>query len=296
MSVGPFLAGPPATLKQIHQEIEEWIQSPSSRDGLEMRIEGLLGSIRESAAVLNQDLERGRPAPDFQKLLVETVEVYQDLETCLEEIQSGVASSRTELVAEELAYLKAATSCLRQHTEDIEAWLQAPYLRCPKCGFGTESSDVLCPECNLELLYPDLEPDYQAARQFLHLGPGYAAVYKVYLKVLAGEATLAELQQPLAELKTIVKSYPRLSGAGADATLRATLLQLSELCREVCEGMDQMERAFSSRESSDLNQGWLRIFTAAGQLQAILQPLLAEQGMGSALASSPGADSVQFSE
>lgn len=295
MTMEPFLAGPPATLKQIYQEIEEWIQSPSP-GCLEMRIEGLLGSIREAAAVLNQDLESGRPAPDFQKLLEGTIEAYQDLEACLEEIQDGVAGSRSERVADELVYLRAATTSLRQHTEDIENWLHAPHLRCPKCGFGAETADRLCPECNLDLLYPDLEPDSQAARQFLHLGPEYVSVYRVYLSVLAGDATLSDLQEPLGDLKTIVKSYPRPSGAGADATLRATLLQLQELCQEVSAGIEQMGKTFSSRETSDLNNGWLRIFTAAGQLQSIITPLLTEQGIASASASSHGVDSVQFSE
>ena len=295
MALEPFLPGPPATLMQIYLEIEQWIQSPSA-GSLELRIEGLLGSIREAAAVLNQDLESGRPAADFRKLLEGTIEAYQDLQACLEEIQGGVAGFRTELVAEELLYLRAATTCLRQHTEDIENWLQAPQLRCPQCGFGAESADMLCPECHLELLYPDLQPDSKAARQFLHLGPEYASVYKVYLSVLAGDAPLADLHEPLGNLKTIVKSYPRFNGAGGDANLRVTLLQLHELCQEVSAGMEQMGKTFSSRETSDLNQGWLRIFTAAGQLQSILAPLLDEQGTGLVSAPSHGADSVQFSE
>jgi len=289
------MPGPPATLAQIYEEIEQWIQSPALSH-LGIRLDGLVATIREAAFALDRDLESGRPTEEFIVLLQATREAYHDLESCLEEIQGGVAAFNLPIVAEELRYLRAATTNLRQCTEAIESWLEAPQLRCPKCGFGSEMADKLCPKCGLALLYPDLEPDFQSARQFLRLGPDYIAVYKVYIAVLAGEANLVDLQEPLLQLRAIVKGYPRLSGAGADAEQRAVFLELKELCQEVSTGINQMGEAFNSKETSDLNQGWLRIFEAAGRLQALLTPLLAEQGSTSASNTQQGLDSVYFSE
>ena len=88
---------------------------------------------------------------------------------------------------------------------------------------------------------------------------------------------LIELQGVVVESSSLLRSHP----------------EVHEACAQILAGIGQMAAAFASHEASDLNQGWFRIFCAAGELQQLLRPLLQESSVESG---SPGADSFELSE
>lgn len=282
-----FSFGQPVTLAQLRQEIEAWLERPVQEDDLPLRIESLRAAVREAEEALRQELESREQTSELEALFSGAVEAYQEMETCLEAISEGVRGSDKRVVAERLARLNEAGESLRERTEGVENWLSDSQARCPQCGFGSKDPSQLCPTCELELLYPDLSPDPQSGREFLTLGPDYLSVYKTYLAVLEGQSSLSELRSPLQRLQEIVVNF--------SSSLRSHA-QVHEACGQILAGVGQMATSFTSHEAADLNQGWFRIFCAAGELQQLLKPLLQESGLNSAASPSAGADSFELSE
>jgi hypothetical protein len=278
-----FVFGQPVTLSQLRGEIESWLERPV-QDGLPLSVENLLTAVREAEVAVRQNLESGQQAAELEPHFLGAAEAYQEMGSCLEAIAKGVRASETGGVAKELGRLVVAGDRLRQCTEEVERWLSQPQARCPQCGFGSQNLLQLCPDCRLELLYPDLSPDQQASKQFLTLGPDYLSVYKTYLAVLAGQSTLSELRLPLERLHAIVAE---------SASLVRSHAQVKSACAEILAGVEQMAACFVSREAEDLNKGWFRVFRAAGELQVLLQPFLQESGLSSP---QKGSDSFELSE
>jgi hypothetical protein len=278
-----FSFGQPVTLAQLRQEIEAWLKGAIQDDDLPLRVEQLMEAVREAEGSLRQEMESRQQTPELEVLFSGAVEAYQEMESCLEAISAGVRASDREAVAEELARLNEAGDSLRERTEGVENWLNDSQARCPQCGFGSKDAGSLCPHCQLELLYPDLSPDPQSGREFLTLGADYISLYKTYLAVLEGQSSLSELRSPLERLQGVVVE---------SSSLLRSHPEVHEACAQILAGIGQMAAAFSSHEASDLNQGWFRIFCAAGELQQLLRPLL----QGSSVESgSPGSDSFELS-
>lgn len=275
-----FVFGQPVTLSQLRGEIESWLERPV-QDGLPLSVESLLTAVREAESALRQSLESGQQASELEAHFLGAAEAYQELRSCLEAIARGIRAAETGVVAEELGRLIVAGDSLRQRTEEVENWLSDSLARCPQCGFGSQNLVQPCPDCQLELLYPDLSPDPQASKQFLTLGPDYLNVYKTYLAVLAGESTLSELRPPLERLHAVVAE---------SASLLRSHTDVKAACGKILAGLEQMATCFVSREAEDLNKGWFRIFCAAGELQDLLKPILQESGLPK------GSDSFEISE
>ncbi len=279
-----FSFGQPVTLAQLRQEIEAWLKGAIQDDDLPLRVEQLMAAVREAEGSLRQEMESRQQTPELEVLFSGAVEAYQEMEGCLEAISTGVRAGDQELVAEELVRLNEAGDSLRERTEGVENWLNDSQARCPQCGFGSKDAGSLCPHCQLELLYPDLSPDPQSGREFLTLGADYIGLYKTYLAVLEGQSSLSDLRSPLERLQGVVVE---------SSSLLRSQPEVHEACAQILAGIGQMAAAFASHEASDLNQGWFRIFCAAGELQQLLRPLL----QGSSVESgSPGSDSFELSE
>lgn len=279
-------------------ELEQWVQQPDEggSEVLTGRLEQLLGSIQEAARGIQQDLGARPAAPEFGELLTGSAVAYGDLEECLEEILAAIPARDRAQVQAELLYLKAAMSSLRQYTDAIEQWLAAPILRCPRCGATDGDPEEICRHCDLELLYPDLQPDTRASREFITLGAEYVAVYRTYLGVLAGERPLADLGPPLHELLGWLEPYLKISRLTREPGLVEQLQAVEQGCRQVQAGVEQMSSCFEGRETSDLNEGWRTIFEAGAELQRLMPQLLQDLGVASESHTGSGGDVVEFSE
>lgn len=285
------------TLKQVCLQLRAWVDDPQpSPDTLILQVERLISDIQQAAEAIERDLTTETAAPEFAALLEGNVTAYADLEQSLEEVAAALAAHDVAQVEEELLYLKAGMATLRQYTEAIEQWLAAPLMRCPRCGSGEADAgeDAICTACDLDMLYPDLQPDTHASRQFLNLGAEFVSVYRAYLGVLAGDVPLAELHAPLSLLEAWLQRHAQVAKLSRDSGLQPQLYNVAALCAQGIAGVQQMRTSFESRETADLNAGWAQIFSAAQNLQRCLPQLLADLGM-EAPVTSAGNDSIQFS-
>jgi rubrerythrin len=289
--------GTVATLKQVYAKLHNWVKDPQpSPELLTGEIEQVISRIQEATDAIERDLAAETAAPEFAALLEGNASAYGDLEESLEVIVAALSAQDRDQIQEELVYLKAGMATLRQYTEAIEQWLAAPMMRCPRCGTGEAEAarDAICPTCDLEMLYPDLQPDTQASRVFLNLGSEFIAVYRAYLAVLAGDLPLAELNVPLNVLESWLQRHARVSDLSRDTQLQPQLYNVAGLCRQGLAGVEQMRTSFTSRETADLNAGWGQIFAAAQNLQRCLPQLLADLGIQAPTNNDVG-DSIQFS-
>lgn len=279
-------------------EIEQWLQrgQAGSAEMLTSRLEQLQGSIQDAAREIESDLEARPAAPEFRELLTGSAGAYADLDECLEEILVALAAGDREQLEDELLYMKAGMASLRQYTDAIEQWLVAPILRCPRCGATDGDPEEICRHCDLELLYPDLQPDTRASREFVTLGAPYVQVYQAYLAVLAGDRPLAELGQPLHELLRWLEPYLNMSRLTRETHLVEQLQTVERSCQRVRSGVEQMSLCFEGRETSDLNEGWHTIFEAGAELQRLMPQLLRDLGVVTEPTTSGGGDMVELSE
>lgn len=281
------------TLKQLQQDLAEWLKDPAKAKDMGKKIDDLLGLLRNAADGVRNNLANDELTPEFAQLLRSTEGAYAEIEQCLNALNDCVRGNDREAVQEERIYLRAAGASLRQHTDAIQHWLETPEFRCPRCG-GTEEELELCPDCGLELVLRDPNPSPHASRQFLQLPLEFVDVFKTYQAILSGDLPLRELGQPLQTLRAHLQGY--LKARSRDKQYKEHVEELRHLANEALMGVERMERAWDSREIADLNVGWLQIFEAGGELQKQLAPLLHELGRGeSAESDGFGMDTFEFS-
>lgn len=284
------------TLKQALVEVQQWCFKAQEDEFLCGRLQQLQRAVLEAAEPIQADLGSATISDEFRQLLEGSHGAYLDIVESLTGIVAAIRQRDVSSVSEERLYLQAAVGSLRQYTEAIEQWLLAPHPRCPRCGLSEDNPEWICPDCDLEYLYPDLEPNSQASRTFLTLGQEYLAVYRTYLSVASGDAPLADLADPLQRLTGYLAQHRDIQKLSNDSALRPLLERIGSLCQASLEGVERMKLAFSGRQMADLNRGWLEIFKAAGELQKCIPNLQDHLGLRPETTHQTGSDSVEFSE
>jgi hypothetical protein len=268
-----------STIKGIKLYTQLWLdrESVATTEGLERACRQMVGTLGGAILATEQDLKSTGQTDDSLADPVErSIEAYERLKEILSEMAEAVVKSETEEVAELLSDLDEAAEFLREAQEELNAWLEEPVLRCPRCGASDQDP---CSVCHLELLYPDPKGGRGAGDQSALLPSEFGVVFDAYMAVRNGERTLSELIRVLPSIEKTLGSYTAIVNASLmekpeSSTLRNTRDTLAELKR----GIQIIRGTGSTRSMTDLQDGWLLVFRNAVSLQDHRLALMEELG------------------
>ncbi len=198
------------------------------------------------SAAATRQLVVGNPAlcAEYRGLLARLTGAYQKGALALEQL---LGELREETVGPSVEALQAAQLAAR----DAYLALSQEVLRCPLCAAQTE----VCQACGLEALYPDLRafpaPDLEA------LTPGLLTVFQAVRRVETGQASLATLAPILEAFAAELEEGFERASQQPESERRNQLLAHAE---GMWAGLGQMQSVFDSRQTSDLREGWSRLY------------------------------------
>ncbi len=264
----------PVTLANLTAALKLWMEGKPTPN-LGSRIEQMRERVLEVARSTEQDLQ-GKLAPDLRGPLQASLDAYEGLDPVLEALAEAHAGGN-RAVKNLVAFLEKTRTQLLECDQAMHAWLRAPVLRCPRCGLTRDSGGARCPDCNVDLLYPDPESALSDAQTSAHLGPEYIEVFQALSLVVEGEAPLSRLLGALDRLETMLRNWAMLAEAEetSNAQLTYALDTVADAARRSLEGAAQMRSVTQTRQTRDLNEGWRILFECAQDIRTSI-PLIAK--------------------
>ncbi|MCE7872771.1 hypothetical protein DYH09_20645 [bacterium CPR1] len=186
----------------------------------------------------------------------DALEGQGDAVAALEELEG--CSSRFLQSCDELAHLAASSTPI-----------------CPGCG--SSGPEPTCPNCQVDRLIPDPEPNEIEFEQ-VQVNDEFMAVYQAYTRVLAGEAGLAELMQALQPLEfTLLEAQALLEHSLDQHPEDPSFLPMLRVVERALEGVNRMHAVEENRSTRELHHGWAQVLAGASGLRQAL-PAVAESG------------------
>lgn len=267
----------PLATREVLERGRQWVDSGSDSEVLRVRACTLRARTLQSREDATRDLEENQI---LDSELCEALEASRDglsqMELALQGLQEALAAQDRGAGAQFLVALEGAAHRVGEAGRAMGAWLEAPVLRCPRCGHGGDSE---CEPCGLDLLIPD--PARAGARKLkvAMLPLPFGAVYQAYLAAVTGEGRLEPLYESLDFLEGEMRTrrrhaefYGRRMESEAADRLVATV-------DEVLAGIETMRHGANLRRTHDLNKGWDLIFGAGEQVGDRTASVLDEAGL-----------------
>lgn len=265
----------PVTLKNVAASSRAWMEGEAV-PRLGARLEEMRERVLEAARTTEKDLA-GTLADDLRTPLQASLDTYDQAEALLDAlIQAHESGNRA--VKNLITGLEQARTHLLECDQQMQAWLRAPVLRCPRCGLQPQARQgYQCPQCHVDMLYPDPESALDDSQTSAHLGGEYVAVFEALSLVVQGEAPLTRLLGALTPLETMLGNWARLAEAeeSSNAQLTYALDTVAEAARRSLEGAAQMRSAVDTRQTRDLNEGWRILFESAQDVRQAI-PLISK--------------------
>lgn len=149
---------------------------------------------------------------------------------------------------------------------------------CPGCG--SSGPEPTCPNCEVDRLIPDPEPNEIEFEQ-VQVNDEFMAVYEAYTRVLAGEAGLAELMQALQPLEfTLLEAQALLQQSVDEHPEDPSFPHMLRVVESALEGVNRMHAVEENRSTRELHQGWAQVLAGASGLRQALPAVSAEDGEG----------------
>jgi hypothetical protein len=268
-----------STIKGIVSYTSLWLEKSESAS-----VSGLVNGCTQMSATLYSAIvateaelkETGETDETLADPTMRCLEAYERLREVVQDMAKAARKEDRPVVKELLDELKEAADYLAEAQDDLDAWLQEPVLRCPRCG--TDEADP-CQVCGLELLIPDPQGGMGVREQSVVLPQEYGQVLEAYVAVRNGEMTLSELIRRLPLIEKGVSQHLAL----VSATLREksdnqTLIDTKAILENIRAGVQTIRGTRETRRMTDLQDGWLQILSNAGKLQDLRLDLLDELG------------------
>lgn len=269
--------GGPVTLKSLIVSLQAWMDGTSTVD-LTPSLKQLREQVAEAARATELDL-RQELAPELEASLRGSLEVYEDLDPVLEVLGKAYAAGN-RAIKNMLALLEGAREDLRGHDEAMQAWLRAPVLRCPRCGRTPTNNAYVCPQCRVDMLYPDPESVLDDSQNSAQVGPEFVAVFEALSLVVRGEAPLSRLLAVLQGLEQSLSAWADIAEdeESSNVQLAYALDTVADAARRALQGTAQMRSVAQTRQTRDLNEGWHTVFEAAQEIRAAIPTLSKHAG------------------
>lgn len=283
----------PVTLRTLALGLRNWMQGTSSVDQ-GPRIAQLRASVAEVERSTRADLENPL-APDLEAPLRGSLEVYEDLLPILDAVARAYAKDNRN-IEKMVELLDSSRAALLEYDQAMEAWLRAPVLRCPRCGNQPQGHHYVCARCQADMLIPDPESALSCSQTSASMGPEYVAVFEALSLVVKGEGRLSQLMAALGELEEQLGDWAEMAEdeESTSSQLTYALDTVADASRRSLEGAAQMRRAVDTRQTRDLNEGWLTIFNAHQEIQTAIPTLAKAAGGGDHYAGQGFQDSVSI--
>ncbi len=271
----------PVTLKNIAASLRAWMNQQEVPN-LGARLNEMRDRVLEVARSTEKDLA-GQLAPDLREPLQASLDTYQHAEVLLDAlVQAHEDGNRS--VKNLVAGLDQARTRLLECDQQMQAWLRAPVLRCPKCGTQPQAKlGYRCPQCQVDMLYPDPESALDDSQTSAHLGPEYVAVFEALSLVVQGEAPLSRLLGALQPLEGMLENWARMAEGEetSNAQLTYALDTVADAARRSLQGAAQLRSVVDTRQTRDLNEGWRILFEGAQEVRQAI-PLISKATGGRA--------------
>lgn len=262
----------PTTLTGLSRVLEFILEDPDNEalaEELNRGVEHLTNSV--STAIWDTQVEVAR-LPEHSSLL----RIY-DLQLSaydeIEEILNEINEPREYDLEDAKDALDSTISDLKTSQYLWQKWLNDPSPRCSRCGYHG-GLGMECPDCDTDLLYPD-----RRAREELYsgqavLGAEYKQAYDTYRSLGDGAAKLQNLVLCLEPIRTKAAQWGGML-KGIDSTLleEDVRQELNAAAKATIQGLDLISQAQETREWTDINDGWNKIFKAAKSIQLALPSL-----------------------
>ncbi|GMU51652.1 MAG: hypothetical protein AMXMBFR33_07980 [Candidatus Xenobia bacterium] len=230
------------------QRMRERVQASEQerRGHLDHRPGGLDGPL---FALIESNLAACANLEQSLATMHDALEGHGDAAAALQELEG--CSSRFLRSCDELAQLAASSTPI-----------------CPGCGSsGPEST---CPNCEVDRLIPDPEPNEIEFEQ-VQVNDEFMAVYEAYTRVLAGEAGLAELMQALQPLEfTLLEAQALLQQSVDEHPEDPSFPHMLRVVESALEGVNRMHAVEENRSTRELHHGWAQVLAGASGLRQAL--------------------------
>lgn len=280
----------PVTSREVLERGRQWAESGGDSEFLLGQVAALRNLARQSLQDTVKDLEENRILdPELHEALEASRDGFFQMEQTLQALQEALEAQDRESAVGFLASFEAAARLVGEAGRAMSAWLEAPVLRCPRCGTEGVSE---CAECGLHLLIPDPGRPRDRSLKVAMLPLPFGPVYQAYAAVVSGSGRLEPLYDSLELLESEMRTrrrhaefYGRLMGSEAADRLLTTV-------DEVLDGIHRMRQGADMRVTQELNAGWDLIFGAGEQVLERTAGVLDEAGGDPSSASHRGSDSV----
>lgn len=266
----------PTTTREILDCGWRWVEGSDEGRQLLQGMRTMRGKASRNRDATAQDLARN-PEMDWElrEPMERSLEGFDAVARTLEALEAAVAAEDRESTPSLLEVLEAAGKQITAAGNDMKAWMEAPVRRCPRCGARHEFH---CERCGLDTLVPDPKQVRDKTVKTATLPPAFGPVYRSYMAVVSGEASLPEvlsaldgLEHDMRTKRGYAEAWQRYRGTDVAEKLVSTV-------DEVLEGIQRMRQAAFTRETRDLNEGWALIFGSGSQVETDTNRVLEEGG------------------
>lgn len=267
------------TIKGIGQYAELWIAGEENVESNQLKLacERMMNSLTQ--AILDTEAElatTGKTHESLAEPVERSLQAYERLREILGDLKTVSGAQQRAEARTLLTEMRDAADFLREAQADLEDWVLEDVLRCPRCG-STERDP--CGECGLQLMYLDPAGGTQASDGSVNLPREFADLYSAFLAIRDGKVSLSKLAQALPKVERNVNAFLAAVQAASQQNRESQNLASGEAClEEMKAGTAGLRAALHSRRMTDLQEGWLRLFRGAAQLQEIRRDLLMEFG------------------
>lgn len=268
-----------STIKGLKLYLELWLEkdeiAPSR--GLKQGCASMIKTLHGAILATEQDLKKtGQTDESLADPVERTIEAYERLSEVMEDLISSVDEENRERAVELSEELDEAADYLSEAQDDLDAWVQEPILRCPRCGSNENDP---CSTCGLELLVLDPQGGSKASDSSAALPQEFGRVFEAYTAVRNGEKTLGELVTVLPLVEKNLGGYMTVVNASlVERPESQTLLETRETLTQLRGGIQKMRNTQQTRLMTDLQDGWLQVFRNGVRLQELRLNLMEELG------------------
>jgi hypothetical protein len=255
--------------------IERWsadVENEQLLESLSLSIEHFVTEELESASFPSEGLP-----PQASQLLGELTNQFQALTACLEELDEALAEHDVAEVTALASRIRTAAQKVGETGAALDDWMRDPDPCCLGCG-GTEETEGWCPECGIELLVPNLTPDFTNVN--VQLEPVFHAIYERYRAIGRGDDTVSSILQLLPAAEDHVLELGRaakgVNRKDEDAEVREQLFLATE---GVINALVQIEEATESKMKVDLDHAWQNTAKALLSMNDALGQLIENLGV-----------------
>lgn len=255
--------------------VERWTKDVDNEELLErlfLSIEHFVLEELESVSFSGEGLP-----PRVGQSLAELTSLFESLAACLDELSEALEGRDVSEAQSLITRIRSVAQQVGDKQAALEEWMQNPEPCCLRCG-GIEESQGYCPECEVELLVPNLTAAFPNVT--IQLEPEFYAVYERYLAIGRGEATISSISTLLPAAENYLKEMGRAARSAnrkpEDEQAREDVYRATE---DVLLGLEQLRAATHSKRKVELDQAWHTIVSCLRSLKDRLSQLVATLGL-----------------